>query len=462
MRQLARKGTATRTVGRGAIALASLWVGALAGACAGSVETSKPSVAKEAPPPAPADWLAPIEAQATLVIPEVSAKIPLGPIGIPLGPIGSPAPDDGLLIVVGPKGLLLNGQNVLSGRLVDGAVDLPGAEGRRIEGSRVITQLFDAAKARNPTYRFNETAPPERPAVLVVDQRTPAGLIARIERSLHFAGFRTIGPVVRGPDGQPQALTLPAPPRCPERKAPALPQVTGSHLQGSPSALVLTPTVLAGACDPESQDAVVRSLADSLAGCYARTVSRIALLQGEQDEAILSWVTAPDGSVEGVFVEAGFVSYSPDLGDCLLRTLKSARHRAPEHGRCIATLMMRYGAGEMLDRLVTAPRSGEPKHLASPLTHIEAWLPSPVLKFELSHDGPDHCPEGPAVAAQLEATGRTGLPRWLGEVVGKGEVVPLGINLRVGPKVPLSDVIAATEALYAVGGAPAVAVELRP
>jgi hypothetical protein len=223
-------------------------------------------------------------------------------------------------------------------------------------------------------------------------------------------------------------------------------------MAGSPSAIVIAPATVVGACDAGSQDRLFRSTAELIASCYGRSVSRVALLEGERDDAVLSWVTAADGTVEGVFAEAGFVSYAPELGECLLRVVRSVRHEPPQSGRCIATARVAYESGEMLDRVFVEPPAGTPVKIEAPLTHLQGRLSPVTLAIRLSKGDEHGCPGTAFVAAELERTGIDRLPAWLDEVVGREALAIAQATLQVDEKVTLGDMLLGLDAMARAGG----------
>lgn len=427
----------------------------LAPGCAKTPVESPPAI-PVAPAPPKLDWLAALATQTHMEVPVAGSSVPLAPIGVA-------APLDTPTVVIGPDAITLDGGVVVRTAVVDNRIEAPAAEGRRLERHAIVGQLFDAAKAKNPDFAFNArggAATPRKPVLMVADPRAPMGLLERARWSVWYAGWQPTHWVVRGPDGAPATLAAQDAPRCRPSPRLRITEVQGGSMTGSPSGLALSPATVVGPCSPQSQDQVFRSLSELLGVCWGRTVSQVSMLQGERDDATLTWVTAPDGSVEGVFAEAAFLGYGADLGDCILRSVKSKRHAAPTSGRCIATARLSYQAGEMTELLAVEPPVGTPAALATPLVHAECHLGPTALGFELAAATDGACGAGPSVWAQVQTTGLENLPHWLDEVTGVGGTRLASANVHVDEKATLATTLATLDALGRTGTQPELRLSL--
>lgn len=426
------------------------WVlaAAMIAGCAGTKEQA-PAPVPVAPPPV-ADWLEVLSKADGITEPVASARIPLGPIAAPTA--STP------VVVVGPTGITFEGTVVVRAGVIEERIEAPAAQGRRIGGHAVIGQLFDAAKARNPAYSFNApggTTGPRQPIIMITDARAPISALVRAHWSVWLAGWEPSGWVVRGADGAPHVLAVEEPPVCRRSPAPRVQEFEASARSGSPSGIAIAASAVIGQCDAASQDQIFRGLAELLGTCWGRTVSQVQLLQDEKDEATISWVTSPDGSVEGVFAESSFLGYGAEMGDCVLRAVKSKRHATPKSGRCLGTTRLTYQSGDMADRLIVEPRVGEAATLAAPLRHAECRLTPGTLGFDLAPSVSDKgCGAGGSVWAQIDRTGIERLPDWLAEVAGAGGTDLTTVNLRVDDKATLGDALLALDALGRSGTKP--------
>lgn len=420
----------------------------LLAACGKPAPQPPPPVTVVPEPPKP-DWLTTLAEQAGIEAPTAGPLVPTAAVGV--DPQAVP------VVVVGPQAITFDGTVLVRAAVVEGRIDAPAAQGRRIDRHAVVGQLFDAAKAKNPAYSFNAkggTTGPRKPVLMVADARAPMGLLERARWSVWHAGWEPTGWVVRGADG-PAVLSAPEAPRCRAQPPLRITEMEGGALAGSPSAMAISPATVVGPCAPESQDGIFRSLAELLGVCWGRTVEAVSMLQGERDDATITWVTAPDGSVEGVFLESAFIGYGAGFGDCVLRAVKSKRH-APQPQRCIATSRVSYQSGELADRLAVEPRAGEPKPLATPLVHAECLLSPTALGFELFGATDGSCGTGPSVWAQVQLTGLDHLSGWLGEVTGAGGTRLQSANVHVAERATLGETLAALQALGRAGEKPAL------
>ncbi|GMV39876.1 MAG: hypothetical protein AMXMBFR64_15920 [Myxococcales bacterium] len=429
-----------------------MWVVAMVGVLTGCASAPPPPPpVPVAPPPAPVvSWLDTLAAGAGIEVPVATDRIPLGAAGEPGG-----AP----VVLVTPAGIFFDGAVVVRAALVEDRIEAPAAQGKRIGTSALIAQLFDAAKARNPRFQFNApggTTGPREPVVMIADSRAPVSLLARARNSVWHAGWQPTGWVVRDAAGAPRTLAVEDPPVCRRAAPPKVTEIQGGSRTGTPSGIAIAASAVVGACDAASQDQVIRELAELLGTCWGRTVAQVALLEGETDDATLTWVTAPDGSVEGVFAESSFLGYGADMGACILSVVKSKRHAPPSAGRCLGTTRVTYQAGEMVDRLTVEPRVGAPETLPTPLRHAECRLSAGRLGFALFPMAAGGCGAGGSIWAQIDRAGVDRLPDWLAEVAGAGGADLQTVNLRTDEKATLGDTLRALDALGRAGAKPAL------